>query len=56
MADPTIPSFTTQLWSDEVGLAGGPDAEGPGYTFSNGRTFIKTPYDPAVAPEPEPEP
>lgn len=41
MPDPTIPSFTTQLWSNEVGLVD-PDANTPSpggsYTFSSGRT------------------
>jgi hypothetical protein len=50
MADPTIPSFSDQLWSEQVGLAGGTNEDGPGYTFSSGRTFVKTPYDPPVPP------
>jgi hypothetical protein len=43
------PTFSTQLWSEEVGLMGEPVSEGPGYIFSGGRTFARTPYDP-VAP------
>jgi hypothetical protein len=54
MADPTIPSFSEQLWSEQVGLAGGTNEEGPGYVFSSGRTYVKTPYDPPV-PIPQPE-
>jgi hypothetical protein len=56
MADPTIPSFTDQLWSEQVGLAGGTNEDGPGYVFSSGRTFIKTPYDPIPPAPQEPEP
>ena len=49
MADPTIPSFSTRFWSDDVGLAD-PDAGTPAhgyYTFGSGRTrFDNTLYDP----------
>ena len=54
----TIPSFSTRLWSEEVGLAsgGGPDEELLQYEFSNGRKFTRRyPYDPTVPQEPEPE-
>lgn len=54
----TIPSFSTRLWSEEVGLAsgGGPDEELLQYEFSNGRKFTRRyPYDPALPPETEPE-
>lgn len=55
--DPTIPSFSTGLWSDAVGLAD-PDAltpaPGGSYTFSNGKTRTdNTLYDPRP-PEPAP--
>lgn len=53
MTDPrTVPSFTTQLWSDEVGLADAAEPPTPaiGYRFSNGRKFVQTPYDAPVPP------
>lgn len=56
--DPTIPQFSTQLWSECVGLALGDDPDQPTvvYEFSNGRKFARRyPYDPPV-PEPEPTP
>lgn len=55
----TTPSFTTRLWSEEVGIAhgGDPDEAPPQYQFSNGRTFTRRyPYDPPVAPLPEEAP
>lgn len=61
MSDPTIPSFTTRFWSDDVGLAEAndpPEAE-IGYRFSNGRAFAPASYDntpgPAI-PVPVPPP
>lgn len=50
MGDPTIPSFSTRLWSDEVGLAD-PEAgivvHGGSYSFSGGRVRSdNTLYDP----------
>lgn len=57
MADPTIPSFTTRLWSEEVGIweANEPPLPPVGYRFSNGRTFAPSPYDPPVPPAVPPE-
>lgn len=47
-----IPSFSTELWSEEVGRA---EASEPvqalvGYRFSNGRTFAPPQYDAPVPP------
>jgi hypothetical protein len=53
MTDPrTIPSFTTRLWSEEVGTAGAIEPIGAdvGYRFSNGRNFAPAAYDLAVVP------
>lgn len=51
MSDPTIPSFTTRLWSEEVGLVD-PEAGTPqygSYQFSGGRTRTdNTLYDPRI--------
>lgn len=55
MPDPIAPVFTEQLWSDQVGLAGGPNDDGPGYVFSSGRKYVKTPYDAPVPPPQDPE-
>jgi hypothetical protein len=60
MPDPTIPSFTTQLWSNEVGLAD-PEANTPSpggtYTFSNGRTRTDNSlYDPRPLDDDPPPP
>lgn len=51
-ADPTIPTFSERLWSEEVGImdANSPPPPPIGYRFSNGRTFAPTPYDPPVPP------
>jgi hypothetical protein len=45
----TLPSFTTRLWSEEVGMAGAiePLAADVGYRFGNGRTFAPAAYGPA---------
>ncbi len=54
----TIPSFSTRLWSEEVGLAsgGGPDEELVQYEFSNGEKFTRRyPYDPPVFNDELPE-
>jgi hypothetical protein len=54
----TIPSFTTRLWSEEVGRAEANEAQVPqiAYRFSNGRTFAAIPYDPPVPPPVEDPP
>lgn len=56
MADPTIPSFSERLWSEEVGRAEANETAVPqiGYRFSNGRTFAAIQYDPPVPPDPTP--
>lgn len=57
--DPTIPQFSTQLWSECVGIALGPDIDQPTiqYEFSNGRKFTRQyPYDPPVVVPEEPTP
>lgn len=48
-----VPSFTTRLWSDEVGMVAGPDeGEFRGYQFSSGRSLV-APMATAPAPLPE---
>lgn len=44
----TIPSFTTRLWSEEVGMAEAIEPLGAdvGYRFSNGRVFAHAAYGP----------
>jgi hypothetical protein len=54
----TIPTFTDQLWSNEVGLVD-PEANTPSpggtYIFSNGRTRTDNSlYDPRLPEEPAP--
>lgn len=54
MPDPrTIPTFTTQLWSEEVGIAEATDriTADIGYRFSSGREFVIPPYDARVTPQ-----
>lgn len=55
MADPTIPSFSTRLFSDEVGIADAtlPAQTNIAYRFSSGRTFAELKYDPPVPPATE---
>lgn len=54
MATAPAPSFSTRLWSEEVGIADADTPQTPNvaYRFSSGRAFSELKYEPPGPPPP----